>query len=68
MDTTLTLLNLGGAIALLLWGVHMSRVEVQRAFGSELRRVLARALDNRWKAALAGLGVTAILQSSPATA
>jgi len=67
MDTTLTLLNLGGAIALLLWGVHMVQSGVQRAFGSELRRVLARALDNRWKAALAGLGVTAVLQSSTAT-
>ena len=67
MDATLSLLNLAGAIALLLWAVHMVQSGVQRAFGSDLRRFLARALDNRIKAAAAGLGVTAILQSSTAT-
>ena len=41
MDTTLNLLNLAGAIALLLWGVHMVQSGVQRAFGSDLRRFLA---------------------------
>jgi len=34
MDATLSLLNLAGAIALLLWGVHMVQSGVQRAFGS----------------------------------
>ena len=67
MDATLTLLNLGGAVALLLWGVHMVQSGVQRAFGAELRRILARALDNRLKAFATGLGVTAVLQSSTAT-
>ena len=67
MDATLNLLNLAGAIALLLWGVHMVQSGVQRAFGSELRRFLSHALGNRIKAAAAGLGVTAILQSSTAT-
>ena len=67
MDATLNLLNLAGAIALLLWGVHMVQSGVQRAFGPELRRFLAKTLDNRIKAALAGLGVTTVLQSSTAT-
>ena len=67
MDATLNLLNLAGAIALLLWGVHMVQSGVQRAFGSDLRRFLAQALSNRIKAAAAGLGVTAVLQSSTAT-
>ena len=67
MDATLSLLSLAGAIALLLWGVHMVQSGVQRAFGSDLRGFLAHALDNRIKAAAAGLGVTAILQSSTAT-
>ena len=66
MDATLSLLNLGGSIALLLWGVHMVQSGVQRAFGPDLRRFLAKTLDNRIKAA-AGLGVTTILQSSTAT-
>jgi phosphate:Na+ symporter len=66
MDATLSLLNLGGSIALLLWGVHMVQSGVQRAFGPGLRRFLAKTLDNRIKAAAAGFGVT-ILQSSTAT-
>jgi phosphate:Na+ symporter len=67
MDATLSLLNLAGAITLLLWGVHMVQSGVQRGFGSDLRRFLARALNSRIKAAAAGLGVTAVLQSSTAT-
>ena len=67
MDATLSLLNLAGAIALLLWGVHMVQSGVQRAFGPDLRRFLAHALGDRVRAAAAGLGVTAVLQSSTAT-
>ncbi len=33
MDTTLTLLDLCGAVALLLWGIHMVQTGVQRALG-----------------------------------
>jgi phosphate:Na+ symporter len=44
MGATLSLLNLAGAIALLLWGVHMVQSGVQRAFGPDLRRFLARRL------------------------
>ncbi len=67
MDTALTFTDLAGAIALLLWGVHMVQTGIQRAFGPHLRRFLARALGNRLSAFAAGLGVTAILQSSTAT-
>src|ERR1700691_5777435 len=67
MDTTITLVDLAGTIALLLWGVHMVQTGIQRAFGPHLRRVLGRALGDRVRAFLAGLGVTAILQSSTAT-
>src|SRR5215831_9974709 len=67
MNTTLTLMDLAGAIALLIWGVHMVQTGVTRAFGPQLRRVLGYALGNRFKAFLAGLGVTAVLQSSTAT-
>jgi phosphate:Na+ symporter len=67
MDTTLTFIDLAGAIALLLWGVHMVQTGIQRAFGPHLRSFLARALGNRFYAFAAGLGVTAILQSSTAT-
>jgi phosphate:Na+ symporter len=67
MNTTLTLMDLAGAIALLIWGVHMVQTGVTRAFGPQLRRILGYALGNRFKAFLAGLGVTSILQSSTAT-
>ena len=67
MTTTLTLIDLAGAIALLLWGVHMVQTGVQRAFGAALRRFLGVALRNRLRAFLAGLGTTAVLQSSTAT-
>ncbi len=64
---TWTLLDLAGSVALLLWGVHMVQTGIQRAFGPELRRWLGTALNNRLAAFAAGLGVTAILQSSTAT-
>ncbi len=67
MTFPLTLLDLAGSVALLLWAVHMVQTGVQRAFGARLRVVLGSALRNRAKAFLAGLGVTAILQSSTAT-
>jgi phosphate:Na+ symporter len=67
MDFSITLVNLAGAVALLLWGVHMVQTGVQRALGSKLRGLLGVALRNRVQAFLAGIGVTAILQSSTAT-
>jgi phosphate:Na+ symporter len=67
MNATLTLIDLAGTIALLLWGVHMVQTGIQRAFGPNLRRVLGRAFGDRFRAFGAGLGVTAILQSSTAT-
>ena len=57
MDFSVTLLNLAGAVALLLWGVHMVQTGVQRAFGARLRSFLSNALRNRFKAFLAGMGL-----------
>ena len=67
MTFPLTLLDLAGAIALLLWGSHMVQTGVQRAFGPQLKTILGGALRNRFLAFFAGLGVTALLQSSTAT-
>src|SRR3546814_19144409 len=67
ISATLILVNLLGAVALLLWGMRMVRTGVTRAYGSSLRHVVGRHLDNRFKAFLAVLGVTALLQSSTAT-
>ncbi|MFL5288635.1 MAG: Na/Pi cotransporter family protein [Rhodopila sp.] len=67
MDFSITLVDLAGSVALLLWGVHMVQTGVQRALGPRLRGILAIALRNRIQAFLAGIGVTALLQSSTAT-
>jgi phosphate:Na+ symporter len=66
-DFPVTLLDLAGSIALLLWGVRMVQTGVQRAYGARLRTTLGTALRTPAKAFLAGLGVTAVLQSSTAT-
>ncbi|MBC7444626.1 MAG: Na/Pi cotransporter family protein, partial [Polaromonas sp.] len=62
------LLNLLAAIALLVWGTHMVRTGILRVFGANLRQILARSISNRFTAALSGIGVTAVVQSSTATA
>jgi phosphate:Na+ symporter len=67
MDFPLTLVKLAGSVALLLWGIRMVQTGVQRAFGAKLRGFLGHALRDRFRAFLAGVGVTAILQSSTAT-
>jgi phosphate:Na+ symporter len=62
------LLDLLAAVALLVWGTHLVRTGVLRVFGSNLRQILATSTGNRFAAALSGLGVTALVQSSTATA
>jgi phosphate:Na+ symporter len=64
---SIVLLDLLGGVALLLWGLHMVLSGVLRAFGPDLRRYLGKALRNRFTAFGAGLGLTALLQSSTAT-
>jgi len=62
------ILDLMGGVALLLWGLHMVQSGVLRAFGADLRHFLGKALRNRFRAFGFGVVVTAILQSSTATA
>ena len=64
----MVVLDLMGGVALLLWGLHMVHSGILRAFGPDLRWLLAKALKNRIAAFAAGLGLTALLQSSTATA
>ncbi|MGF7176942.1 Na/Pi cotransporter family protein [Azospirillum doebereinerae] len=67
MQATEVLLALAGNVVLLLWGLHMVQSGLTRAFGGDLRNILAVGLRNRWSAMAAGLGVTTLLQSSTAT-
>jgi phosphate:Na+ symporter len=61
------LLNLLAAVALLVWGTHLVRTGVLRVFGANLRKILVHSMRNRFTAALSGIGVTALVQSSTAT-
>jgi phosphate:Na+ symporter len=62
------LLDLLSGVALLVWGTHLVRTGILRQYGSTLRRLLRRSMSSRGKAFVAGLSVTALLQSSTATA
>ena len=63
-----TLISILAGVALLVWGTHIVRSGVLRVFGGNLRKVLSDSVSNRFHAFLAGLGVTALVQSSSATA
>ncbi|WP_245449460.1 Na/Pi cotransporter family protein [Chelatococcus asaccharovorans] len=61
-------LDLCGAVALLLWGVRMVKTGVMRAFGPRLRLWIGSAVRNRVAAFGVGIAATIVLQSSTATA
>ncbi|MCU0117257.1 Na/Pi cotransporter family protein [Pseudomonas sp. B2M1-30] len=64
----LTLLNLLSAVALLIWGTHIVRTGILRVYGTNLRHVIGQNMSRRWLAFIAGILVTAMVQSSNATA
>ncbi len=64
----LFLINLAGAVALLIWAVRLIRTGVERAFVSALRSILRRAAASRVSAAMAGVAGAIMLQSSTAVA
>jgi phosphate:Na+ symporter len=68
VNGTQVLLEIAGAVALLLWGVRMVRTGVTRAYGADLRKIVGVCSRSRLKAFATGLGVTVVLQSSTATA
>lgn len=67
MDGHTFLLNLAGAVALLIWSIRMVKTGVLRAFGDRFRKVIAQATANRFAACAAGAGVATAVQSSAAT-
>lgn len=68
MHSTIQLIDLLGAGALLLWGLRLIKTGVMRAFGASLRLWIAKGTTNRFKAVLSGIAATLALQSSTATA
>ena len=68
MQSTIVMVNLFGAVALLLFGLSLVKDGVTRAFGSRLRAGLARGTSGSVRAFATGLVATLALQSSTATA
>ena len=68
MSPTLVLLNIIGGVCLLLWGLRGVRNGVTRAFGADLRKIISSGTSNRILSLMSGIGVTALVQSSTATA
>ncbi|UVK76558.1 MAG: putative inorganic phosphate export protein [Sodalis sp. Fle] len=64
----LTLLHLLSAVALLVWGTHIVRTGIMRVYGARLRQVLSRSIEKKLMAFMGGICVTALVQSSNATA
>ena len=68
MSATHILIQMLGAVALLLWGLYMVHTGIGRGFGDRLRLIVGQGMSSRPRALLAGIGVTMLLQSSTATA
>lgn len=68
MTGTAVLINLAGAVAMLLWAARMVRTGVERAYGDVLKRKLRLATGNRVAAAAAGFLLAIALQSATAVA
>ena len=62
------ILNLAAAAALLIWAVRLVRTSFERAFSSQMRQWLKLTTGNRLTAAMTGVGISIMLQSSTAVA
>lgn len=68
MGSTAIMINLFGAVALLLFGLAQVKDGVSRAFGGKLRTGLASGTKNGFRSFFSGFFATIALQSSTATA
>jgi len=60
-------IGLFGGLALFLFGMDMLTHALKRVTGDRMKALLARLTDNRFKGAILGAGVTAVVQSSSVT-
>lgn len=68
MESMIVMINLLGAVALLLFGLAQVKDGVTRAFGARLRKGLAVGTGGPLRAFISGFFATVALQSSTATA
>lgn len=66
MAEIVILINIAGAVALLMWGTYVIRTGMMRTFGAKLRSFLGRWLTNRFSGFGAGFVLSSLLQSSTA--
>lgn len=65
--STVSLITVLGAVALLLYGLEVARTGLQSVAGARLRPLIGHVTRNRWRGLASGVAVTALTQSSAAT-
>jgi phosphate:Na+ symporter len=68
LDSTIQLIDLLGAAALLVWGLRLVKTGILRAFRTRVRHWIAKGTGSRLSSAFSGVMATLALQSSTATA
>ena len=53
-----------GGLSLFLYGMHMMSESLNRIAGDKLKDILTYLTDNKYKAIISGMIVTALIQSS----
>ena len=56
-----------GGIAILLYGIHLSGVSLQKMVGFRLEEILKKTSENPFKGLAIGTGITSVIQSSGTT-
>lgn len=67
LSVVTSVMNFVGALALLLWGMDLLSIGIQKGAGNKLQKLLSVVSGNRFTGVLTGLFVTGIIQSSSAT-
>ncbi len=67
MNVVKLILQLGGSLGFLLYGMKMMSEGIQKSAGNSLKKALGFMTSNRFFALLTGMGITMIIQSSGAT-
>jgi phosphate:Na+ symporter len=67
LDVGILVTQLGGGLALFLFGMRQMTESLKTVAGTGMKNLLARLTGNRFTAALAGMIITAVIQSSSVT-
>ncbi|WP_075589664.1 Na/Pi cotransporter family protein [Labilibacter marinus] len=67
IDWWILIYQLLGGLALFLFGMDVMTKSLKSSAGNQLKAFLHRMTSNRWKAMVAGTGITAVIQSSSVT-